>query len=317
MLEPNPILRFAIYHFGGGDAFLTGLIVFIASESVLIWRCPGHWKTLGRILSRFGMIWAATAPSPVSPWLIGVLGTGLVLRWCNRQRRPSQELLPAGRSVMPLDQILSGIVIGSALAIILLELPYRFMPAIGGDATNRLGIVADSVSAGLNDGEDTWPKRLARSTSLQIIDASQPGATLCSALRQLKALDSSPSLLLLEIGGNDLLEGLPVAQFEHDLNELLLAAREPGRTLVMFELPLPPLAMRYGAIQRRLARQYEASLIPRRCLLKVLTSSGGTVDGIHLSPQGHQLMADLLQNLLNFEGVAPFAQGHYMHLESN
>ncbi len=35
-----------------------------------------------------------------------------------------------------------------------------------------------------------------------------------------------------------------------------------------------------------------AGLIPKRCLIDVLTAEDATVDGVHLSRQGHQLMAE-------------------------
>jgi len=47
-------------------------------------------------------------------------------------------------------------------------------------------------------------------------------------------------------------------------------------------------------IQRRLARQYDVILVPKRPFVAVLTTPGATVDGIHLSKQGHALMAEMM-----------------------
>ena len=82
----------------------------------------------------------------------------------------------------------------------------------------------------------------------------------------------------------------------------------------MFELPLPPLAFRYGETQRRLAAKYEVALLPKRLLIGVLTSSGATVDGIHLAPNGHERMAKLVEKLLNIDGASRQDAGSYRHV---
>jgi hypothetical protein len=94
-----------------------------------------------------------------------------------------------------------------------------------------------------------------------------------------------------------------------------MASQKPSRAIVMFELPLPPLAMRYCAVQRRLAAEHQVQLIPRRHFLQVLTSTGGTVDGIHLSKRGQTRLMELVQNLLKIDGQTAGASGDYRHLE--
>jgi lysophospholipase L1-like esterase len=66
----------------------------------------------------------------------------------------------------------------------------------------------------------------------------------------------------------------------------------------MFELPLPPFRADCGRAQRRLAAQYGAVLIPRRFFARVLAEPENTVDGIHLSRQGHERMAEMMASLL-------------------
>ena len=196
-----------------------------------------------------------------------------------------------------------------------LELPHCFYRAPE-QTIETLGVVGDSITAGLNDGEDTWPQQLARRVTSEVVDASQPGATLKSARKQLQLLEpSGVHALVLEIGGNDLLEGLPVPEFEHDLDQLLSDCRDLNpAVVVMFELPLPPLATRYGAVQRRVAALHGVKLVPRRVLAGVLTANGSTVDGIHLSNAGQTRLAGVVQKLLKFEN-APSQSGNYRRLE--
>ncbi len=97
--------------------------------------------------------------------------------------------------------------------------------------------------------------------------------------------------MLAEIGGNDVLGETSAAGFEVNLDRLLAQLRSSGNVVILLELPLPPTYNAFGGIQRRLARRHGALLVPKRVLLGVLMTDGATVDTIHLSRAGHDLMA--------------------------
>jgi acyl-CoA thioesterase I len=101
-----------------------------------------------------------------------------------------------------------------------------------------------------------------------------------------------PVTVVIEIGGNDLLSGLPSGEFRKALAPLLATAGGPARSVVMFELPLLPLQNAYGEVQRDLSRRYGVTLLPRRLLAGVVAHEARTVDGLHLSPAGHEWLAD-------------------------
>lgn len=327
--EPNLCLRWAMYHFAGGDSFVCGLVGFALCQFALTRgqsNSRRRWFTIG---ARLALVWAIAVlpPSPI-PLVAAFVGTLIV--WCWFQWRPRSIAIPVPTTdpvTASVDQVakgsprprreawlracLAGLALAGAAAEAIHFLPPSNLPVPG-----TLSVVGDSITAGLNDGEDTWPRKVARQTGVQVLDASQPGATLKSALRQVELLNPlNADLLVLEIGGNDLLEGLPVDEFDRNLDRLLLACQKSGRQTVMFELPLPPLSTRYGAAQRRHARRYGVPLIPRRQFLGVLTASGTTVDGIHLSNAGQGRMASLVQNLLNLPASSSPASGGYRHLE--
>jgi acyl-CoA thioesterase-1 len=157
----------------------------------------------------------------------------------------------------------------------------------------------------MNDGEQTWPKVLRDDCGVEVRDFSHVGATVKSAMSQAERVDGS-GLVLLEIGGNDLLgpgSGTPPSEFAKHLDALLDRVASNERTTVMLELPLPPFANEFGAIQRGLARRHGVLLIPKRSFLAVLTTEGATVDGIHLSPAGHRQMAEAIARLLGIESL--------------
>src|SRR5262249_41384129 len=144
----------------------------------------------------------------------------------------------------------------------------------------------------------TWPQLLARSHPIEVADLSRMGATAASAVRQAESLPSEGGMVLLEIGGNDLLGSATAAEFERDLDRLLDRVCVPRRVVLMFDLPLPPFCNDFGRAQRRLASQYGVVLIPKRVFLAVLTGEGATLDSVHLAGGGHERMAEAVWSLL-------------------
>jgi lysophospholipase L1-like esterase len=71
----------------------------------------------------------------------------------------------------------------------------------------------------------------------------------------------------------------------------------------MLELPLIPLSNRFGEIQRRLARRHSVVLVPKRFFSSVLIGEQATLDGLHLSPAGHQKMADMIWELFTAPAI--------------
>jgi hypothetical protein len=82
---------------------------------------------------------------------------------------------------------------------------------------------------------------------------------------------------VIEIGGNDLLMGVSAEEFGRALDALISKVIAPGRTGVMFELPLLPQKIAYGQIQRRLATKYG---IPKRYFTEAIGDADATSDGL-------------------------------------
>jgi lysophospholipase L1-like esterase len=61
---------------------------------------------------------------------------------------------------------------------------------------------------------------------------------------------------------------------------------------------LLPLQARYGRIQRDLAAKQGVALIPKRILGRVLSARDATIDGLHLSTIGSQLMAEAVLEVI-------------------
>jgi len=131
-----------------------------------------------------------------------------------------------------------------------------------------------------------------------VVNLAQAGATVQSAKSQINGIIADHSLVIIEIGGNDLLGKTSASQFEFHFEGLIRSVKDKTGTIIMLELPLLPFRGEYGRIQRRLSQKYDIALIPKKYFAEVLFAPGATVDGIHLSASGHRKMADMIWNFV-------------------
>ncbi len=293
----NPI----VYHIVSGDAFFTGVVMVL----VVVWcRWSRRNKTVESsgvrifllILFLFGITGIVFSSTPMPIWLC-VLLTSVTIAWWVTQMFGTATRFATWPwlKVHQAAAILMTVCWGLAVT---LEIPWRILPATANSPVNAITVIGDSVSAGMEEDEaETWPSLLAAQHNVEVQDLSHVGETAGSALKRILSKGIHHDWIIVEIGGNDILGSTSVSQFEIDLEALLSELRRDNRQVVMFELPLIPLYHRYGMIQRRLAKTYQAALVPKRYFLNILADSDATLDSIHLSQAGHQKMSDLVWRL--------------------
>lgn len=149
------------------------------------------------------------------------------------------------------------------------------MPLMGLEL--RVLAMGDSLFAGygLNSSE-SYPARLeaalrAAGRNVRVINAGVSGDTSAAGAQRFRfVLDSQPvkpDLVILELGGNDELRGLPPAETRKNLEAMLVETRKRGlKVLVMGMLAPPNLGPAYKArfepIYPELAKKYGAALVP-------------------------------------------------------
>ena len=292
--------QFAAYLFSSGDAFFVGAVL-IALGRATTWHFRRHraakWL---RLLTIMGLIFLVLSMTPLPWWLYGLclipplVSLNVPFRADDKARWPR---------IFRRASACGGFVELMLLASITAELierhrlhvpPLATMPA-------EVHVIGDSLSAGIaSEQERLWPKLLASKWHVPVQNHAQAGATTASAFRQAEEIECDDCLVLIEIGGNDLLSGRDSRQIEADLDRLLVRLSAPRRTLVMFELPVPPIpgGYEFARMQRRLAWRHGVRLIPRREFARVLVSAGATTDGLHLSIDGQRAVADLVMQRL-------------------
>lgn len=281
-----------VYHVASGRAFFSGMILLVVTVGILAWLPEdSRWRRRMAIPIILGLLLIALSATPLPWWLYGVTGSvfaaWIIIESCTAAT--SRKIRLASRLLV------LAVLLGAAAW----EAPYHLAPRIDADNIRAVAVIGDSVTAGIGEDEAvTWPEMLRNTHGITIHDHAKMGATVSSALEQGELLTPNDGIVILEIGGNDLLSGTSPEDYEQGLEKLLKEVAIPGRTAIMFELPLPPTFNRYGLIQRRLAEQYQVHLIPKRVLMGILTEENATLDSIHLSQAGHARMASIIWKLI-------------------
>jgi acyl-CoA thioesterase-1 len=142
-------------------------------------------------------------------------------------------------------------------------------------ARGPLLIVGDSLSAeyGLERGSG-WvallQQRLARERiAVDVVNASISGDTTSGGRSRLPALlaQHKPSIVVIELGGNDALRGLPLSMTQANLTAMAQAAKAAGARVLILGMQLPPnygqkYARDFAALFATVAKAEGAALVP-------------------------------------------------------
>lgn len=135
-------------------------------------------------------------------------------------------------------------------------------------------VVGDSLSAGYGVPlEATWVTLLQRRLSQQgygyrVVNASVSGETTGGARGRLpRALElHDPAVVIIELGGNDGLRGLPVRQVRDNFEFMIERSRAAGADVVLIGMRMPPnygatYADEFHSIYGELAKKYDLPLV--------------------------------------------------------
>ena len=181
----------------------------------------------------------------------------------------------------------------------------------------RILVLGDSLTEGYGvSAQQAFPSLLEKKLNLEfssdknntyeIINAGISGSTSSGGVSRIEwLLKSKPDFLILALGGNDGLRGVPVEETKNNLEKIILAAKSKDIPTLLAGMKMPP---NYGIEYTRefskqfedLANQENVPLIPF-----LLEGVGGNPamnlpDRIHPNPAGHQKIAEtVFQNLIN------------------
>lgn len=279
-------MNWLVDHIVSGQVFFTGVALLILS-AISSTRSRPIFSRITALSFLIGVIAVVISSTAISYWYYGI-AVAVTLVWIASRFEPDWRRWSASA------------VVAVWLIAALIELPYHFNHSLDPARTRTMTVIGDSVTAGVGGDEtsETWPSLLARQHQIAVQDISHMGETAASALKRAKSQTINSSVVLVEIGGNDVLGSTTSAQFALDLEALLAHLEAPERQVIMFELPLPPFCNEFGRVQRAVAAKHNVILIPKRVFLSVIAGVDSTLDSIHLSQSGHQFMADCVWNFV-------------------
>jgi acyl-CoA thioesterase-1 len=286
-------MKTIVFQFANGNALFVGLLVTgIACGLRLRYRssAPRHILNVSAVA---GGILVGCSATPFPYWVYGIWAASLVacIVTCELQQKAACRLRPYA---------VGGLLVVSTV-MWMAELPYHRKPHLPFPKDKPLIVIGDSLSGTYENNVDPWPVTLGKTTGLTVQNRTAGGLRVKGALSAATSTRDQDASILLEIGGNDLLGDTTARQFETGLRELLTEVCRPGRVVAMFELPLPPLCNEFGHIQRECAKEYGVILIPKSYMAGVLGHPDATLDGLHFSRMGHDMMASLLKDMMEGE----------------
>lgn len=175
----------------------------------------------------------------------------------------------------------------------------------------RIILLGDSLTAGLGlDLDRSFPalvqERLrAEGFDYTVVNAGVSGDTSAGGLRRLEwALgEGTPRVLIVALGGNDGLRGLPPSELEKNLATIIDEGKGRGLAVILAGMEAPPnygpeYTREFRETYRTLARRFDVPLIPFLLQGVAGDPSLNQPDGIHPNERGARIVAENVWRVL-------------------
>jgi acyl-CoA thioesterase-1 len=166
----------------------------------------------------------------------------------------------------------------------------------------RIVFLGDSLTAGYGLARHQSVPSLIQTRlnssgyNYEVVNAGVSGDTSAGGLSRLDwSLAGDVQVLVVELGANDGLRGLPVAAMKHNLDQIIKRARQRGITVLLTGMEAPP---NYGAVYTKefrqafqdLAQTHKVPFIPFFLQGVAGIPSLNIADGIHPNPAGARIV---------------------------
>ena len=175
--------------------------------------------------------------------------------------------------------------------------------AVASDRT--ILVFGDSLSAAYGiRPEQGWVALLtqrlqAQGYGYQIVNASVSGETTSGGLQRLpRALQlHQPGIVVLELGANDALRGLPLSGTRANLAQMVRLSQEAGARVLLVGIRIPPnygprYTEEFASVFPELAKQYHLALVPFLLQDVALNPARMQEDGMHPNAAGEAPILD-------------------------
>lgn len=181
-----------------------------------------------------------------------------------------------------------------------------WLPCVSIAGTNRIVFLGDSLTSGYTLGADkAYPALIqekidAEGLPYKVINSGISGDTTAGGLRRIDWLLRQPvSIMVIALGANDGLRGLPVIEAENNLGAMIEKVREksPGTKVLLAGMVLPEnmgsaYKSSFDALYARVAKKYDVPLLPFILEGVAADPNLNLPDLLHPNEQGQQIMAE-------------------------
>ncbi len=188
--------------------------------------------------------------------------------------------------------------IAGAIAVVVLvwlvwPSPYSRVANLASHGTNIIAF-GDSLTAGYGAGPgEDYPSRMAAILNRPVVNAGVSGDTTDMALARIDTdvLARDPRIVIVGLGGNDFLRGVPIATTEANLRAIVRKIEADGAMVVLIGYRFPSLNANYEDMYERVAKD-EHCLLVSGVLKGIWTDPSLKSDEIHPNARGYQLVAE-------------------------
>ena len=179
-----------------------------------------------------------------------------------------------------------------------------------GDSRPRITVLGDSLTAGLGlPKAASYPALLqervdAAGLRFEVVNAGVSGDTSAGGLARLDwALEGDVRILIVALGGNDGLRGLPPEELQRNLARIVERAQAKGITVILAGMEAPPnygrdYIVSFHKVYPAVAAKYHVALVPFLLQGVAGIEQLNQRDGIHPTAAGAKIVADTVWGAL-------------------
>jgi len=177
------------------------------------------------------------------------------------------------------------------------------LPRLGAD--DVVLAFGDSITYGTGARpEESYPEVLAQLIGRRVVSAGVPGEVTANGVQRLPEVldDVKPKILLLCMGGNDMLRKVEPVAIESNVRTMVRMARDRGIAVVLIAVPKPALFGGNAKFYQTIAKENDLNL-EGDILKDILFDNEFKDDPIHPNAKGYRRMAEAIAGLLRRAGA--------------
>ena len=193
--------------------------------------------------------------------------------------------------------MLSKLIIAAAIIFILISI-FVYFSKHNNPVNDAKPIVffGNSITAGQGAGAgEDFPSLVGKTLNVPIVNAGVSGNTTHDAFLRINedVLSKNPSVVVIELGGNDLLDRVDIKETKRNFEQILSKIKPIGAKIVILEIKFVLFNKIYETDLRDLAKKYDAVYVPD-ILEGVISDQSLKFDDLHPNAKGYQKIAEKL-----------------------